>query len=249
MEALKRQLAQSTADKQKQEQYNEAVDRLIASDYFERGSALTVAGNYADAAQAYDSAIKLQPEYAKAYINRSIVYVQLGRYNKAAADLKMATALKPNQEDAYYNRVERQKSVRDLKIIGNRQGKSTIRRASINDPLQRLFDKKNEEKIRISPHEPSQGKIPVRTEPSRNAAKDRRFNKEAVASHPGIVRKAAMQNQAAIKERELRRKQRVEEIQKNKAMKRQEKKKTWEKEKKKTREKEKEAYKDKKSMP
>jgi len=225
LEELRRQLAKSAADKQKQEQYNEAVDHLVASDYFESGSALTIAGNYEDAARAYDNAIKLQPEYAKAYINRSIVYVQLGRYSKAANDLKMASSLKPNQEDAYYNRVERQKSVRDLNAVSKKQEKSTIRRASVNDPLQRLFYKKNEERKKISEHVSQEGKIAVRAEPSRNAAKDKRFDKKAIASHPAREHNAVMRNKTAIKERELRRKQRVEEIQKNQAVKRQEKKK------------------------
>ena len=34
-EALRQQLAQATADKQKQEQYNEAMNQLIAADYFD----------------------------------------------------------------------------------------------------------------------------------------------------------------------------------------------------------------------
>lgn len=240
LEALRRQLAQSTVDKQKQEQYNEAVDHLVASDYFESGSALTVAGNYEDAARAYDSAIKLQPEYVKAYINRSIVYVQLGRYNKAADDLKMASSLNPVQEDAYYKRIERQKSVRDLKVVSNRQGKSPIQGARVADPVQKLLDKKNEERKRISVHEPPERKIPARTEPSRNAAQDRSYNKEAITSHPALERKGELQNQSLRKDRELHRKQRVEEIRRNKSMKRQDKRKTQEKER------EKELYKDKK---
>jgi tetratricopeptide (TPR) repeat protein len=92
-EVLRQQLAQTTADKQKQEQYNETMNQLVASDYFERGSAFTAAGNYGAAASAYNNAIIIEPEYAKAYINRSILYVQLGIYGKAANDLKMAAAL------------------------------------------------------------------------------------------------------------------------------------------------------------
>jgi tetratricopeptide (TPR) repeat protein len=229
-EVLRQQLAQTTADKQKQEQYNETMNQLVASDYFERGSAFTAAGNYGAAANAYNQAIMLQPEYAKAYINRSIVYVQLGRYGKAANDLKMAAALNPGKEDAYYNRIELKRRVRDIKLSATRQDKAPIQSARFADPLQKLLDWKKEEKKRVSLRGSPDRSIPIHTEHLRNTATGVSYNKEAGTSRPILVSKAEKDNQALRKERDLRRKQRVEEIRKNKTMKQQESKKARDRE-------------------
>jgi tetratricopeptide (TPR) repeat protein len=224
-EVLRQQLAQTTADKQKQEQYNETMNQLVASDYFERGSAFTAAGNYGAAANAYNQAIMLQPEYAKAYINRSIVYVQLGRYGKAANDLKMAAALNPGKEDAYYNRIELKRRVRDIKLSATRQDKAPIQSARFADPLQKLLDWKKEEKKKASLRRPQEKSIPIHTESSRNTTIGASSNKETGRSQLG---KSEKNNQSLRKERDLRRKQRVEEIRKNKKIKQQEKKKARE---------------------
>ncbi|HUH65026.1 MAG TPA: hypothetical protein VLZ07_01220 [Syntrophales bacterium] len=234
-ESLKRQLAQATADRQTQEQYNEAVDHLAASDYFQRGSAFAVAGNYEAADNAYSQAINLQPEYTKAYINRSIIYVQLGRYDKAASDLKTASTLSPAHEDSYYKRVELSKTTREFKIARSQKDRSPDQ-ARVVDPLQRLLDSKREERKRtLLPG--MQGKPnPAYTEPSRAAAAERSYSRETGASGPGLVSEKERQGQALRKQRDLRRKQRVEEIRKNRVNKRQEKRQS--------REKEKETYKD-----
>ncbi|MGZ3634717.1 MAG: tetratricopeptide repeat protein [Syntrophales bacterium] len=221
-EVLRHQLAKTTADKQKQEQYNETMNQLVASDYFERGNAFTVSGNYGAAANAYNQAIMIQPEYAKAYINRSILYVQLGIYGKAANDLKMAAALNPAKEDAYYKRVELKKRVRDIKVGVSRQDKAPIPRARFADPLQKLLDWKKEEKKKASLRGSPDRSNPIHTEPLRKTAMGGSYNKETGTSRPVLVSKAEKNNQALRKERELRRKQRVEEIRKNKTMKRQE---------------------------
>ena len=226
-EVLRQQLAQAAADKQKQEQYNEAMNQLVAADYFEKGSAFTVAGNYEAAGRAYDQAIIVQPEYAKAYINRSIVYVQLGRYGKAANDLRMAVALNPGKEDAYYTRIELKKRAKDLTVSVYRQNTAPIQGARSADPLQKLLDRKKEEKKKASLRRPQEKSIPIHTESSRNTAIVASSNKETGRSQLG---KAEKNNQSLRKERDLRRKQRVEEIRKNKKIKQQEKKKTRERE-------------------
>jgi len=229
-EVLRQQLAQTTADKQKQEQYNETMNQLVASDYFERGSAFTAAGNYGAAASAYNNAIIIEPEYAKAYINRSILYVQLGIYGKAANDLKMAAALNPANEDVYYSRVEQKKRVRDLKVSVIRRDKAPVQSARVADPLQKLLDWKREERRKASLRGSPDKSVPIHTEPSRNTAPGGSFNKGIDTSRPVLEGKTEKNNQALRKERELRRKQRVEEIRKNKTIKRQESKKARERE-------------------
>lgn len=47
-----------------------------------------------------NNAIKLQPDYADAYINRGSAYIILGQYQLAIADINQAMRLKP--DDAYY---------------------------------------------------------------------------------------------------------------------------------------------------
>ena len=229
-EDLRKQLAQATADKQKQEQYNEAMNQLVASDYFERGSAFIVAGNYEAAGRAYDQAIIIEPEYAKAYINQSIVYVQLGRYRVAAYYLKRAATLNPGQEDAYYTRIELKKRVKDLRVGAASQNKVPIQGARFADPLQKLLDWKKEERRKASLHEPLAKASPIHTEPSRNTATGGSFNKEAGRSQLVLEGKAERRNQALRKERALRRKQRIDQIRKNKIMARQERKKERERE-------------------
>src|SRR5271157_5288625 len=229
-EALRQQLAQTTADKQKQDQYNETMNQLVASDYFERGSAFTAAGNYGAAVSAYNNAIIIEPEYGKAYISRSIVYVQLGIYGKAANDLKMAAALNPAKEDVYYNRVEQKKRARDLKVSFARQNTASTQGVRGADPLQKLLDWKREERRKAYLRESPGKSVPIHTEPSRNTATGGSFNKGTGTSRPGLESKAERTNQALKKERELRRKQRVEEIRKKKSMKRQERKKAPERE-------------------
>ena len=224
-EVLRQQLAQAAADKQKQEQYDETMNQLVAADYFEKGSAFTVAGNYVAAGRAYDQAIMVQPEYAKAYISRSIVYVQLGRYGRAANDLRMAAALNPGREEAYYTRVELKKRARDLKVGVNRQNKAPIQGARFDDPLQKLLNWKKEEKKKASLRRPQEKSIPIHTESSRNIGTGGSSNKETGRSQLG---KSEKNNQSLRKERDLRRKQRVEEIRKNKKIKQQEKKKARE---------------------
>ena len=229
-EGLRQQLAEATADKQKQEQYNEAMNQLVAADYFERGSGFTAAGNYGAAASAYNQAIIIEPQYAKAYINRSILYVQLGIYGKAANDLKMAAALNPGKEDTYYNRVELKKRVRDLNVDVIRQNKAMIQGARFADPLQKLLDWKRDEKKKASLRGSPEKSIPIYAESSRNTATGGSFNKETGTSRPVLVGNEEKRKQALRKERELRRKQRIEEIRKNKTMKRQERKKAQERE-------------------
>jgi len=227
-EGLRQQLAQATADKQKQEQYNEAMNQLVAADYFERGSGFTAAGNYGAAASAYNQAIIIEPQYAKAYINRSILYVQLGIYGKAANDLKMAAALNPGKEDTYYNRVELKKRVRDLNVDVIRQNKAMIQGARFADPLQKLLDWKRDERKKASLRGSPEKSIPIYAEPSRNTATGESFNKGTGASRPILAGNEEKRKQALRKERELRRKQRIEEIRKKKTMKRQERKKAQE---------------------
>ena len=53
---------------------------------------------------AYDEAIRLNPNYAKAYNNRGVAKYALGRHDAAVADYDEANRLKPDYAEAYNNR-------------------------------------------------------------------------------------------------------------------------------------------------
>ena len=52
----------------------------------------------------YDTAIRLKPDYAKAYNNRGLAKDNLGQHLAAIADYDTAIRLKPDLAEAYYNR-------------------------------------------------------------------------------------------------------------------------------------------------
>ncbi len=63
----------------------------------------TLAGGE-EALRALDQAIALQPDYAKAYVNRGNVHAAAKHYAEALRDYNQALALQPDDAEAYYNR-------------------------------------------------------------------------------------------------------------------------------------------------
>jgi tetratricopeptide (TPR) repeat protein len=52
----------------------------------------------------YDKSIKINPNYAAAYINRGNLYCDLKKYNLALQDYNQAIKINPNDANAYFNR-------------------------------------------------------------------------------------------------------------------------------------------------
>jgi tetratricopeptide (TPR) repeat protein len=71
-----------------------------ANDWHREGLRLSRAGDYAGAQRAFDEAIRLQPDFAIAYINRAILHVLRGKQEQALADFRAAVRLAPNSEQA-----------------------------------------------------------------------------------------------------------------------------------------------------
>ena len=115
VEALQEELAAVKTDKGKREEYNEAVKQLVAVDWFERGQALTLSGNYNEAVKAYDRVIVLRPNTAKVYSNRGAVYIHMGNYERAVKDLDKAVALNPRNRKSIYHRDIAYKKLKDPK--------------------------------------------------------------------------------------------------------------------------------------
>ncbi|HUH66811.1 MAG TPA: tetratricopeptide repeat protein [Syntrophales bacterium] len=104
VDALRQQLATAETNNDKREEYKQAVNTLVATDWFERGQYFAFSGNYQEAARAYDQVVVLRPNDAKAYSNRGAVYIQLGRYGSAAKDLDRAAFLNPRNKTTLFNR-------------------------------------------------------------------------------------------------------------------------------------------------
>lgn len=85
-------------------EYNEAINRLSATDWFEKGYALGTAGRHQESMDAYTRAIELNPRYASAYSNRCLAYTNLGEHRQAIRDCDRAIELDPKFAAAYSNR-------------------------------------------------------------------------------------------------------------------------------------------------
>jgi Trypsin-like peptidase domain/Tetratricopeptide repeat len=75
-----------------------------ASDYYVSATNKKEEENYQGAIADYTKAIALDPKFAKAYNDRSLIYIYLKRNNEALADVNQAIQLDPNLAEAYGNR-------------------------------------------------------------------------------------------------------------------------------------------------
>ena len=125
VERLKQELTNNQADQEKLAQYNQAVNQLQASDSFEQGTAMAVAGDYEGATRAYDRTIELRPDDAKAFFNRSIAFIFLGDYHRATSDLDRAMSIRPASTNVYYQRAAAYKEVRERRILAQPQTSSS----------------------------------------------------------------------------------------------------------------------------
>ena len=69
-----------------------------------RGRALTTSGNYAEAIAELTEAIRLQPDFARAYNARGYVYLLKRDFQHALPDFDEAIRLDPNYPNAIQNR-------------------------------------------------------------------------------------------------------------------------------------------------
>lgn len=78
---------------------------LTARDWFDRGFLLLFnSDDVPGAIRAFAMAIRLDPDYARAYLNRGIAYEQLGNLQQAVEDFDKAIRLEPEDGKMYYMR-------------------------------------------------------------------------------------------------------------------------------------------------
>lgn len=109
IERLKKELEIAKAEGKKTDviqikQYNETANKLSATDWYQKGLGLALAGNYAEAIETFTKAIQLDPQYARAYYDRGTTHGYLGNYQSAIRDFTRAIELKPNDAWSYGNR-------------------------------------------------------------------------------------------------------------------------------------------------
>lgn len=71
--------------------------------YLKAGTASLAAGKLADAADAFEGALEINPQLAEAHTSLIYVYSQLGNASKAEEHYRAAVRLNPRESDAYFN--------------------------------------------------------------------------------------------------------------------------------------------------
>jgi len=104
VENLRKELEIARAEKPNLGQYNDAVNSLSATDWFQKGYSLGTAGKNQEAMEAFTKAIELNPKVVEAYFNRGAAYFRLGNYRQAIRDYDRAIELDPKNAWAYLGR-------------------------------------------------------------------------------------------------------------------------------------------------
>jgi len=71
--------------------------------YNNLGTAYEKLGRLQDAAEAYQQAIRIKPDFTEVHFNLGNVYTNLGRYQEAINAYRQAIKIKPDFKDVYYN--------------------------------------------------------------------------------------------------------------------------------------------------
>ncbi len=72
--------------------------------YLTTGIQKAINGDYKNAIQDYDQALKLAPSNSEVYYNRGVAYFSIGLSKNAIQDFSQAIALQPTMAEAYGNR-------------------------------------------------------------------------------------------------------------------------------------------------
>jgi tetratricopeptide (TPR) repeat protein len=79
------------------------LKKLSAELNFQQGMNYVQSEDYGNAIMEFTAAIDKFPNYAIAYSNRAVAYMQQKKFNLAADDLKKASELSPTDPNIYYN--------------------------------------------------------------------------------------------------------------------------------------------------
>ncbi|MBU4455834.1 hypothetical protein KJ586_04980, partial [Patescibacteria group bacterium] len=91
-EQLRKELLSTKGNIEKLKKYNENIDKLRATDWYEKGSAIGVT-NKEGAVEAFSKAIELNPKMAEAFAFRGMTYGLLMKHREALDDFNKAIEL------------------------------------------------------------------------------------------------------------------------------------------------------------
>lgn len=88
----------------KWDSYVPTEEEVAIDAFFDLGGFLWEKGLGEQAISAYDTAIRLKPDYAAAYCNRGSIHYALGNHAAAIQDYNEAIRLQPERVEGYFNR-------------------------------------------------------------------------------------------------------------------------------------------------
>ncbi len=103
IEKLRKEISmlKGQADNQQMKKYDEAVNKLTANDWFEKGRVLNNAKKYDDAIDAFNKAIEIDPKNADFYFYRGGNYYDMKNFEQAILDAGKAIELDPKSFSGY----------------------------------------------------------------------------------------------------------------------------------------------------
>ncbi len=93
---------------------NFQVNAQTAEQFFKTGIIKYKIGDYAGAVESFSQAIKLNPNYEKAYNNRGIAKAKMGDYEASILDFDKVISLNPYKSSAYRNRGVSKEKLKDF---------------------------------------------------------------------------------------------------------------------------------------
>jgi class 3 adenylate cyclase/tetratricopeptide (TPR) repeat protein len=97
IEKLKKEIGKGEREKVSQEKYAKAVDEMNAVDWFKKGYALRYRDkNNQEAMKAFNKAIEIDPNFARAYAGRAAIYNDWEQHQQALRESERAIKLDPN---------------------------------------------------------------------------------------------------------------------------------------------------------
>jgi len=101
IERLKKEIGTLKVDKKTGGKYIEATNTLSAQEWFQKGYSLLNSSKNKDAINAFTKAIKIDPQFAEAYVNRGGAYFNLRNYQQAIKEVTRAIEINPQDAKAY----------------------------------------------------------------------------------------------------------------------------------------------------
>ena len=104
IEKLSKEVELVKKDKTQIARYDQAIQDLSATEWYRKGLTAMRTGNYNEAISAYTKAVRLDPQYVLAYIDRSFAYSRLGNFQQVFENANKAIELDSRNARAYVNR-------------------------------------------------------------------------------------------------------------------------------------------------